>query len=210
MSLFNEPNTPPGKLQNSILSDLYRQHQLIFISVILITLLLIIAPTAIYVISFWSNPISSDPKVFSDFGGYFGGVTGVIVSVINVVLLGYIAIHLEQIRIDLDQRKSKHEAKLRLLMFLSEWSSAEMWKNRGKADDIVRKYPEDNYLQIHDKQEIEDSESLSMIVSFFQFLNASIDSEIISEQEAIRAFGQIFCLVGYSCGERISLGLGGL
>jgi len=152
----NEPKLPPEEEKAKFyqLFQFIRQNKAkIAFGIIIATAIGAIAtPAAFYIIWFWNNPMSRDPRAFSIFGGFIGGVTGVIVNVINVAIVGYIAIHLEQLKFNLEQNKiedevklrqakSSHEAKLRLFIINREWNSEEMFKCRMKAGKLIRKYP---------------------------------------------------------------------
>ena len=179
------------KAQNNLLLQFVRQNKVKLILIFIITTGLVIAPITFYMFWFWSNPISRDPKAFSEFGGFFGGVTGVIISLINVGILSYIAIHLEQIRLNLEQSKLDHEAKLRLFTVNREWNSEEMHRCRSAAGEIIRRYPQKSLQELEDDPDI-DYTPLAVVMGFFKDLNMSINHKIISEQDATEEFGHIF------------------
>ncbi|MEM7474204.1 MAG: hypothetical protein AAF483_04370 [Planctomycetota bacterium] len=149
-----------------------------------ITLLVAVVPLLIYVFWFAGHEFTENPSDFGVFGDFVGGVTNVILGIINIWLVAYIAVKL-------GRREEDSEAKKHLYMLLREWNGDEMYRCRTEAWELVRQNPTTTIKEFSDDNR-QESRCLWVVIGFFRDLQTAVEQGIVFKNDAIDAFGQIF------------------
>lgn len=87
-----------------------------WISIILIIVILLMIPILLFIVNFFNHPISDQISDWGNLGDYFGGISGVIIGLANLIFLIYITYRLS----DIDTNREKDNLKFQLLISQNE------------------------------------------------------------------------------------------
>jgi uncharacterized membrane protein len=72
---------------------------------IALVILIVLTPTAIYILQFGNRPLSSDPQTWGTFGDYIGGLINPVIGILTLIITIIIALELKKIE---DQNTEKN------------------------------------------------------------------------------------------------------
>ncbi len=127
------------------------------------------------------------------FGDFVGGTSGTIISLLNLLVILYIAINVQAI-----QARQQHDrdlaARRRGLAFdmHREWNSLAMYEARTAAGKMVRNSPERTLDQVDAAEPAETAAKLWLVIAFYQRLALTLQHGEIDTKVVPALFGDTF------------------
>ena len=153
-----------------------------------------VAVLAAYVLVFQDLTISrSDAGPWGQFGDYVGGLLNPAFALLNVILVGYIAISFQ--RLNEKERTNEQEYQKRIQATIDlhrEWNGESMYSSRMKASPIARKHLSLSLFEIEKIEPYEQAAHIWVVVGFFHRMNLLVQHERLQKEMAIKLFGELF------------------
>lgn len=156
--------------------------------------LYVAAVVGVFVWKFGARPLEgSDPAVWGQFGDYIGGMLNPAFSLVNVLVVIYLAIEVQRLSEAQREHKQASAQQIQTAVDLHrEWNSESIYRSRTSASKLVREFPGHSYFEIEDVVADEQASHIWVVVSFFQRLeflarHGKLDSDMVRE-----LFGELF------------------
>lgn len=161
-------------------------HVFLMWSMVFLGLILVVLSIRPYWLRFpvFPSGVSSE---WGDFGSYVSGLPNLIISTLNLIAVAYIAINVAKAT---ESRQRDVERAERLFELDREWNGI-LYADRSAAETLLKTRPLISLDDIH-LNHPEGGDALWRVFGFFKSVQMSIENGIVSSDEAVSMFGQVF------------------
>jgi uncharacterized membrane protein len=134
---------------------------------------------------------SAEP--WGQFGDYIGGVLNPLFALLNVIVVAYIALSVQQL--GEAQRKQEQESERRIQTVVDlhrEWNSGAIYASRTLAAALVRDYPSLTIFELEKEVPYEKAADIWVVIGFFQRLAFLAEHEKIHREMCLELFAELF------------------
>lgn len=135
----------------------------------------------------------TDAGPWGQLGDYLGGLLNPMFALLNVIVVVYIALSVQQL--GESQRKQEQESERRIQTVIDlhrEWNSGALYASRTLAGKLVRDYPALTIFQIENEVPYDQAAHFWVVTGFFQRLAFLAEHDKLHKQMALELFAELF------------------